>query len=398
MKKPKVLQNEYNDEDKKEKPIVEANSKNSEDVHGNDEITQSIDDQRYSEQQHENKDRKNLAKQQNSHFNSKNQNSESQQCENNKDGNIQALNENIAKQFSSQNQGNSSQQQDNEYNDSSFMHSLQNLLQTFAITNKDIEGKKKEKDKEKDNEDKTSEEQSHSNVYNVEQVVDLEQLNFKSSLYLSFYRLIEYLSDEEKNLSLQPSGSLTLNVKKLMLRQYERKSLNSYYNYKVRSKIVILLDNSGSMDWLVEELNEIFNASLKRKDVEIYIAPNGYIEEKWSQKTKHFNVVRHDNALIEILTLQLPIIYIGDYDGADTPVVLSWKNKVFWLCTEKRYRRFRSHDWVHYTEQKFRGFFARCFNRDDIIQALQLFSKNIHRFNYWYDPHEYYRFDDDKTL
>ena len=95
------------------------------------------------------------------------------------------------------------------------------------------------------------------------------------------------------------------------------------------------------------------------------------------------------------MSQQLKVLYVGDYDGANTPIELSWKTKVFWLCPESRYRRFRSHDWVSYDEIAFRGFFARTYNANEMVQALKRFAGFAQFTRYWYDPHEREVFQDD---
>jgi hypothetical protein len=85
-------------------------------------------------------------------------------------------------------------------------------------------------------------------------------------------------------------------------------------------------------------------------------------------------------------------VYVGDYDGADTPIMLSWFNDVIWICPEERYRRFRSHDWVHYDESYFKGVFIRAWTLQEMFQGLA----KVCRFgNLWIDFHTNNKFDDD---
>ena len=265
-----------------------------------------------------------------------------------------------------------------------------------------------ENDREYDNEDEfdeEDEEQIDTPRYNTEQVFKINVKHaIKRQLYLAFYRLVEYLSDEEKQPTLLSGQMLILNVKKLMMRQYERKPLDAYYYYRTRSQVILILDNSGSMKWLVTELNTFFKAALKRKDVQIYIAPNGHIEEYYNDKTKRFEVIRHEDAIQQIIRSGLPVVYIGDFDGANTPIELSWTNRVYWICAETRYKYFTHHDWVGrclkvdnygncevfrpYHEDDFKGFFGRTFDDEDMIMVLKEFAKNVYKQHFWYDKHD----------
>jgi len=84
----------------------------------------------------------------------------------------------------------------------------------------------------------------------------------------------------------------------------------------------------------------------------------------------------------------LPVIYVGDFDGADTPIELSWSTRVYWVCTEKRYKYFRYHNGVRYNENNFKGFFGRAFDDKEIIAVLKEFVKNIQKQRFWYDKND----------
>ncbi|MGC8773253.1 MAG: hypothetical protein ACP5RJ_07350, partial [Conexivisphaera sp.] len=203
-------------------------------------------------------------------------------------------------------------------------------------------------------------------------------------LHLAFYRLVEYLSDEERRSTSVPGPTLALDVKRLMLRKFERKPLSSYYRYRARSGAVVVVDNSGSMSWLEDALSEVFSAAARRRDVEIYIAPNGHIEAKYDGR--RVVEVDHEVAMTSIRRSGLPVIYFGDYDGANTPIMLSWTSRVFWVCPETRYLRFREHDWVEYDEESYKGFFARARNAAEVLHALEEFARGVTRTTLWIDP------------
>jgi hypothetical protein len=236
-----------------------------------------------------------------------------------------------------------------------------------------------------------TEEQVNSGTYNTNQVFTYTETKNNSKLSRTLYDFIEYIADETKvfnNLSAD-----YYDPKKLMLRRYQGKSLNATKSGKVRETIVVLLDNSGSMQWVSEHVLEVAKALIQRHDAEIYFTPNGKIE---TQITKQGEVPAvHTNVINKIVTQQLKVLYLGDFDGADTPIELSWKTKVFWLCPESRYRYFRSHRWVHYNESDFRGFFARTYDAKEMIQALKRFSGFAQFSRFWYDLHESEEFEDD---
>jgi chemotaxis protein histidine kinase CheA len=495
--KPDILYNEYHPE-REEKDVVEPKTKTSEDVHGGDEITQSMQDQRFAqqtqqqndllqcnntqleynqsrnnndqqtndsnaqseqklvqqnettqqqndqntssqsddkqiEQQNNNQQNTNDGNQQNEWNNeTKQQNNNTQldqQTEEQQNNNNQQLaqqneaiednNETNQQQTQEQqnnephnnndqqtNDSNTQTEQQNDQNETEDETKEQTLDDSVSDDYQEQEVEEQEYDYEEEQDDyyEDVEEQEDTLKYNTQQAFKINgERNVKRQLYLAFYRLVEYLSDEEKQPTLLPGQTLILNVKKLMMRQYERKPLNVYYYYRSRSQVVLILDTSGSMEWLIDELDTFFKAALKRKDVQIYVAPNGHIEEYYNDKTKLFEPIYHDYAIQQIIRSGLPVIYVGDFDGANTPIELSWNNRVYWICTETRYKYFSHHDWVGrclkedvdgecedfrpYHEEDFKGFFGRAFDDQEIIKVLKEFAKNVYKQRFWYDNH-----------
>jgi hypothetical protein len=226
--------------------------------------------------------------------------------------------------------------------------------------------------------------------YNTEQVVDLSYRRASLFLMTEFYRLLE-LFMEERTKVFDSRGMEEYNMRKLILRPYEKKPLSHYMQARVKEAIVILLDNSGSMDWWAEQLQLLASIALSRDDVEIYAAPNGAIQTRLTNRG--YVPVDHEGVMRKLRGRR--VIYVGDFDGANTPVELSWSNEVIWICPEMRYRRFKAHDWVDYTEEDFKGAFIRAWTLEEAFSAL----KRIDRFyNLRIDFHESYVFSDDEVV
>ncbi len=225
-----------------------------------------------------------------------------------------------------------------------------------------------------------NDEQSQSGVYNTQQVVDVTNGNIINAKYYQteFYRFIELIS-EEKTRTFDPMGSDEYNVKKLLFRRFERKPLSSYKMSRVRESVVIILDNSGSMQWWADNLQILADLAMKRNDVELYLAPNGYVEEMLYPRHQ---LVNHNEIMKRLRNRK--IIYVGDFDGADTPIELSWYNDVIWICPEERYIHFLDHDWVHYDESQFKGAFLRVFTLGEMFNAFRRLLSNP-SLKIWYD-------------
>ena len=230
---------------------------------------------------------------------------------------------------------------------------------------------------------------SHVYNYNTHQVVDFQQFHENRKFYATeFYRFIEYFAEEKTKLYDHRSAE-EINIKKLMFRPFERRPLSYYKQTRIRDNVVLILDNSGSMDWWAHNLQMLASIALARNDILVYVAPNGYIEERLLSNYRRRHVV-HDTVLKTLTGRR--IIYVGDFDGADTPIQLSWSNDVIWICPETRYRKFKSHDWVNYDEKHFKGVFIRAWNIHEMFEGL----KKVTRFyNLWIDFHEGDCYDDD---
>ena len=397
VKKPQLLENKFHLE-QEEKPIVEATTMTSEDVHGGDEITRSVDDQRFAQQQASEEQNEENTKEQEEEIQEQGEQNEGQeQNEEESEEEGEENEEETKEQTGEQTEENDSEEQseqegqENENDDDDDDDDTEQGEQKGA-QNENIE---QEEESEEENEEKEHEEQTKENKEkNSEQAFELSK---KGKIFLELYKLVEYLSDEEKMLTPEPvSQTQSLNVKKLLFRQYERKPISAYYYYKERSETILILDNSGSMSWLQTELDTFFNAALKRKDIQVFLAPNGIIEEEYNTKTKKFQEIEHERAMRTIVQSGLPVLYVGDFDGGDTPVELSWTNKIFWICTENRYKYFSEHDWMHYTENEYKGFFGRAWNFSEIVHILQEFAKHIMEPRFWLDLHKDEDFEEEE--
>jgi hypothetical protein len=189
-------------------------------------------------------------------------------------------------------------------------------------------------------------------------------------LQTEFYRILEMLG-EEKTRYFDPSlvGGLVkaeYNVKKMALRRYEGKPPTRYKAPRVREAVVLVLDNSGSMASWADMLRAMAELAARRREVEVYLAPNGHVEKQIAPVRRK---VSHDDFMKKMSGRK--VIYVGDFDGANTPVELSWRNEVIWIAPENRHRRFLSHKWVKYDESKYKGAFIRTLTIDSTLKALK---------------------------
>jgi len=144
-----------------------------------------------------------------------------------------------------------------------------------------------------------------------------------------------------------PGGSWS--PKLLMKRVLDRRPLSACRVTRTEP-VVLILDTSGSMEELVELMSEITAAARRRGDLEIYTAPNGIISRRVKGRVEvdmYMSENFHRKVMRQITGRA--VVYVGDFDGGDTPFELAIKNRVLWLCNEDRYEDTDEHDWCSHS-------------------------------------------------
>ncbi|MEM1792867.1 MAG: hypothetical protein QXE92_01355 [Thermofilaceae archaeon] len=187
--------------------------------------------------------------------------------------------------------------------------------------------------------------------YNADAVMKMRKVAVAARFAALFNRFLATIG--ETSTRVEREGGEQYSMKKLLLRSLTKEPLTKCKVKRERESALLLIDTSGSMLPWERLVMTVANAAKERGDVEVVEAPNGYFPQLDAVKNR-------------------VVIYIGDFDGGDTPVCLSWRNRVYWFCTEQRYRRFRSHGWMNYDESDFKGMFFRVHSLDDFCAALRI--------------------------
>ena len=143
----------------------------------------------------------------------------------------------------------------------------------------DSESEDSESESSESSEDsEDSEDSDDLSEYNTAQAFDLLEYENTIKYYQTeFWRFLENFAEEKMKIFSNKDNE-EYNIKKLMLRQYERKSLNAYKQSKIKDSVILILDNSGSMTWWAENLRILTKLAMQREDILIFVAPNGNIE------------------------------------------------------------------------------------------------------------------------
>ena len=205
----------------------------------------------------------------------------------------------------------------------------------------EIETEKKDQStKDQANEDEAA--ASNGNI-NATEVVKHEYVSI-SCLKQSFYRLVNDLADQRAG---EEPGHEVLSMKRLVRRALDKRPLEKCKVNVIHEDIIVILDDSGSMEWWANLLNALATLCVKRKDVRVFWAPNGRINDPNWERQQGRGSIKIESFPASIRGLN--VIYVGDFDGGDTPFILAKAGaNVAWYCPENRYNDTSEHDWCHH--------------------------------------------------
>lgn len=171
---------------------------------------------------------------------------------------------------------------------------------------------------------------------------DLEAIKRAKYVAKAFRQLLENLGSETV---FEVPGAQRLDTRALVRRALTKEPLWKCYKDEIKNRVVVLIDNSGSMDHSNLLMQVAFETAQKMANVQAFYMPNGQPDYMATEQ----EIARINRAIDEAEV----VLYIGDFDGADLPISLAYKGKeVLWVCPEMgRYENIEDHDWVHYTQK-----------------------------------------------
>lgn len=155
-------------------------------------------------------------------------------------------------------------------------------------------------------------------------------------------------------------------IQELMSRRLTLAPLSRCRQSREKESVVLILDTSGSCLPQAVFYNQIAGAAVESGDIELYAAPNAGLEAR--RDRRGWKAVEQRAWPFHGRT----IIFFGDYDGGDAVVEASWRNKVYWFCSEgTRYPSMKLHPWCSYPFSFFRGVYYDCLNKEDFVRLLR---------------------------
>lgn len=162
-------------------------------------------------------------------------------------------------------------------------------------------------------------------------------------------------------------------VHALMKRKYDKRPLTHCKQSREKSRLVLVLDTSGSCRKYSEFFQAIAQAALAFGDVEIYEAPNGYITHKLIPDEGWLRVSAE--GAIDWGLQSRHVVFFGDWDGAARVIHNSQSNKMYWFdCELRRDADHWLNQWVGefgYTYTHFKGKRYNCYNVQDFMRLVK---------------------------
>jgi len=207
----------------------------------------------------------------------------------------------------------------------------------------------------------------HAKQHNSGKAFDLSAAR-RRRLSVSFAAIVGKIAEDLAGWPVE--GDDEWDIAAIMERRINHRPLNQCRQSREKEGLVIILDTSGSCESQAEFFSAIASIALKQRDVELYEAPNGCIKSRNMGNGRQ--PVEDNGAPFNWNFANRTIIFFGDFDGGDAPVIASWKNKVYWFsCEGDRYTDMDEHDWCSYTLADFRGKYYDCSSEEDFIRLVK---------------------------
>jgi len=170
---------------------------------------------------------------------------------------------------------------------------------------------------------------------------DAEKLRQAKYVAKYFKQLLENLGSE---VVFEVPGTDQLDMRAVIKRVVTKAPLWHCYKNEIKNQVLVLIDNSGSMDHSYLLMKAAYETASRMQNVQAFYMPNGQFDYRISDKEKR--------QIEQAMAAAQVVLYIGDFDGANLPIELAYAGKeVLWVCPEMaRYERIEDHDWVSYTQ------------------------------------------------
>lgn len=216
-------------------------------------------------------------------------------------------------------------------------------------------------DYEEDEDEDDAGEYKHQQAFNLE---SLRRRRLQNAVALILGKVAEDLG------GWPVEGDDEWDISAIMERRITHRPLSQCRNSRERDSVVLILDTSGSCLHMSQFFSAIADAAVRAGDVELYTAPNACLEYRKDKHGWQRVSDSHQSYGWERFNRRT-IIFFGDFDGGDAPVLASRHNKVYWFSCEDRYSDMDEHSWCSFTLADFRGKYYKCTSEEDFLRLVR---------------------------
>jgi hypothetical protein len=182
-------------------------------------------------------------------------------------------------------------------------------------------------------------------------------------------------------------GDEEYDIEEIMLHRINHRPIYHCKMDRERERIIFIFDSSGSCEGQSRFYRKLLQDCIEFNDVEVYDAPNGGICAQ-AGKNGRMKTVSPDKFCGHYEPWNFKsrtIVFFGDYDAGRSVVMSSWRNKVYFFCSEDRFDdyteqfggplRMDNHPWAgdytDFTDEQFRGKIFLCRNEIEFLEAVK---------------------------
>ena len=189
-----------------------------------------------------------------------------------------------------------------------------------------------------------------------------------------FARIVSKIAEDNSGNIID--GNDNWDMDKLVYRAVDNRSILNCKSSRELESILLMLDSSPSCESYAKLYSELASVATLYDDVDMYNAPNARITHRYDSKKREFtkcmrlNDLKNDAPRWAYFKNRV-VMFFGDFDGKSIVLENTFRNKVYWFCTE-------GNNDIQYELRHSKGYnkdnliiFPRIRNSKDFIKAMK---------------------------
>lgn len=152
-----------------------------------------------------------------------------------------------------------------------------------------------------------------------------------------FARIVSKIAEDNSGNIID--GNDNWDMDKLVYRAVDNRSILNCKSSRELESILLMLDSSPSCESYAKLYSELASVATLYDDVDMYNAPNARITHRYDSKKREFtkcmslNDLKNDAPRWAYFKNRV-VMFFGDFDGNQVVLENTFRNKVYWFCTE----------------------------------------------------------------